>query len=178
MTLLWKCLWELYNPGVVILSEQNPQSRNENARNWFPNQLKTRKIRNLMRRRKTRKRMSPWEPPHGPLPDQRRRGNGGATQLLECFTGFSRKQLQVLWDCLPTTQLLPLGSFWLHFIFSRGLLLSALCQSSWRTHSQSSVISGVISESLSVSCVHWWNLSVLPHRFCGHLLSRCPELCE
>lgn len=76
MTVLWKCLWELYSPGVTLLSEQNPQSQKESARNQFLKHLRTKKIRSLMRKRKKRRRMSPWEPPRDLPLDQRHRGNG------------------------------------------------------------------------------------------------------
>lgn len=96
MTVLWKCLWELYNPGVTLLFEQNPQNQKENARSQFLKQLRTRKTRSLMRKRKRRKRMSPWEPPQGPPLDPRLRGNGGR-ELPKPFPSFPiRKRLRFL----------------------------------------------------------------------------------
>lgn len=76
MTVLGKRLWELYSPGVTLLSEQNPQSQKESARNQFLKHLRTKKIRSLMRKRKKRRRKSPWEPPRDLPLDQRPRGNG------------------------------------------------------------------------------------------------------
>lgn len=106
MTVLWKCLWELYNPGVTLLFEQNPQNQKENARSQFLKQLRTRKTRSLMRKRKRRKRMSPWEPPQGPALDPRLRGNGGQRasealpQLLHQETA-SVSQDSLFFDSLP-----------------------------------------------------------------------------
>lgn len=45
--------------------------------------------------------MSPWEPPRGPLPDQRHRGNGNNQESPEPFSSCSvRKQLWVSGDSL------------------------------------------------------------------------------
>lgn len=92
MTLLWKCLGKLYNPGVTLLFEQNLQSQKENARNQFLKPLRTRKTRILRRTRRRKKKMSPQEPLQGPPPDQRLRGNGGNRELPKAFTTFSIRQ--------------------------------------------------------------------------------------
>lgn len=114
---LWKCLWELYNPGVTLLSAQNPQSQRENARNRFLKQLRTRETRSQMRKRMKRKRMSPPEPPRGPAPDQRLRGNRAAKGSRTLTSSSIRKQLLVSRDpqfCSP-----------FHFILSREHMLPA-----------------------------------------------------
>lgn len=101
MAVLWKCLWELNSPGVTLLSEQNPQSQKESARNHFLKHLRTKKIRILMRKRKKRTRMSPWEPPPDQPPDQRHRGNGRDQGPPVTFGSCSVwKQLLVSWDSL------------------------------------------------------------------------------
>lgn len=68
--------WELYNPGVTLLFEQNPQNQKGNARNPFLKQLRTRRNRSLMRTRMRKRRMSPQAPRRGLPADRRLRGNG------------------------------------------------------------------------------------------------------
>lgn len=128
MTLLWKCLGELYSPGVTLLFEQNLQNQKEKARNQFLKPLRTRKTRSLMKKRKRRKRMSPQEPPQDPPPDQRLRGNGGSGEILKAFTDFSiRRQLWISWYSLFIDSHMPqCKPFPSVFIFSREHMFLAL----------------------------------------------------